>query len=156
MFARTAVLIFAMLFASRTLWSQQDPLIGAWKLNLSKTKYEPGPALRAQTQKYEPAGKDTLKRTADGVDAKGQPTHEEASIIFDGKEHPVPNSPTADAVVNRRLDAYATEMVQTKGGMLAIVVQRFVSRDGKSLTIKRIGIDAQGKPFRDIQVYDQQ
>jgi len=114
MFARIAMLVFVLTLACGDLWSQQDPLIGTWKLNLSKSKYEPGPPPQSQVNKYEPSGKDGVKRTIDGVNARGEKNHTEESYLFDGKEHPV-NNPAADAGVNRRLDAYTTERMLAKG-----------------------------------------
>ena len=155
MFARIAVLVFVLTLACGDLWSQQDPLIGTWKLNLSKSKYEPGPPPQSQVNKYEPSGKDGVKRIIDGVNAKGEKNRTEESYLFDGKEHPV-NNPAADAGVNRRLDAYTTERMLSKGGRLVNALRRVVSKDGKTLTTTQMGTTAQGKPFYNVQVYDKQ
>ena len=155
MLVRTFLLVLALVLTSGELWSQQDPLIGTWKLNLAKSKYEPGPPPQSQVNKYEPSGKDGVKRTIDGVNARGEKNRTEENYVFDGKEHPV-NNPGADAGANRRIDAYTTERILTKGGKLVSALRRVVSKDGKTLTNTQIGINAQGKPFSNVQVYDKQ
>jgi len=155
MSARVAILLlipFALLVSAQI---PNDPLIGTWKLNLAKSKYDPGPPPQSQITKYEPSGKDGVKRTIDGVNARGEKDQREENYIFDGKEHPV-NNPEADAGVNRRIDAYTTERILTKGGRLLNALRRVVSKDGKALTITEIGINAQGKAFSIVQAYDKQ
>ena len=47
-----------------------DPRIGAWKLNVAKSKYSPGPAPRSFTVKVEASGQGE-KATTEGVNAEG-------------------------------------------------------------------------------------
>lgn len=148
------VVLFLFVF-SLAAWAADDPLMGTWKLNLSKSKYDPGPPPQSQVNKYEPSGKDGVKRIIDGVNARGEKNHTEESYVFDGKEHPV-NNPAADAGVNRRIDAYTTERILTKGGKLVNALRRVVSKDGKTLTTTQLGTNAQGKPSSSIAVYDKQ
>ena len=54
-------------------FAQSDPLIGTWKLNITKSKFDPGPPPRSSTTHYEPAGRG-LRDTLTGVDAQGKPT----------------------------------------------------------------------------------
>lgn len=155
MLARIALLLLVPFVLLARAQAPNDPLIGTWKLNLAKSKYDPGPPPQSQITKYAPFGKDGVKRTIDGVNARGEKDQREENYSFDGKEHPV-NNPEADAGVNRRMDAYTTERILTKGGRLINALRRVVSKDGKSLTITELGINAQGKPFSIVQVYDKQ
>lgn len=156
MFARACALIFAMLFASATLWSQQDPLMGTWKLNVAKSKYDPGPPPQSRTLKYEPAGPNAFKLTNDGVLASGEKTHTEGTTVLDGKDHPVTDSQTVDMTFARRIDAYTTETIDKKGGKTVTVTRRTVSRDGKTLTVTAKGTTANGQPYDDVRVFDKQ
>ena len=155
MFARIALLLLVPFVLLVRAQAPNDPLIGTWKLNLAKSKYDPGPAPQSQITKYEPYGKDGVKRTIDGVNARGEKDQREENYSFDGKEHPV-NNPEADAGVNRRMDAYTTERILTKGGRLINALRRVVSKDGKTLTITEEGTDDQGKPFSEVTIYDKQ
>ena len=113
----------AFLALASSVWAQSDPLIGTWKLNLSKSVYDPGPAPQSLVHQYESAGKDTYKNTRDLVDANGKSSHRELTLVFDGKEHPSANpSPTRDATMDRRIDAYNLEGMSMKGGKLITVL----------------------------------
>src|SRR5215470_6389752 len=47
-----------------------DPMVGTWKLNLSKSTYIPGPAPKSAINKFEPR-EDGMKATIDMVDGQG-------------------------------------------------------------------------------------
>ena len=147
----------AILALAGSVWAQSDPLIGTWKLNLSKSIYDPGPAPQSLIHQYESAGKDTYKNTRDLVDANGKSSHRELTLVFDGEEHPRANSPSGlDATMDRRIDAYNLEGMSMRGGKLIAVYMRSVSPDGKTLTFKTMGTNAQGKPFSRVEVFDKQ
>src|SRR6266487_1333301 len=75
-----------------------DNNVGTWKLNLTKSKYSPGPAPKSQTLKIEAWGDDGVKYTADGVDPDGKPTHAEFQAKYDGKFNPFKGNPDADMI----------------------------------------------------------
>ncbi len=147
----------AILALASSVWAQSDPLIGTWKLNLSKSIYDPGPPPRSLVHQYESVGKDTYKNSRELVDANGKSSHRELMLVFDGKEHHSANpSSRSDASMDRRIDAYNLEGMSMKGGKLITVFMRFVSLDGKTLTFKTMGTDAEGKPFSRVEVFDKQ
>src|SRR2546430_125807 len=84
-----------------TIMSKQtptnDPMVGTWKVNLSKSTYSPGPPPKSTINKFEP-WEDGMKATIDIVDAQGEKIHSEAAVKFDGKDYPIKGSPIADAV----------------------------------------------------------
>ena len=145
----------AILALASSVWAQNDPLIGTWKLNLSKSVYDPGPPPRSLVHKYESVGKDTYKNSRDLVDANGKSSHRELTLAFDGKEHPRAN-PSSRSTMDRRIDAYNLEGMSMEGGKLITVFMRFISLDGKTLTFKTMGTDAEGKPFSRVEVFDKQ
>ena len=147
----------AILALGSSVWAQSDPLIGTWKLSLSKSVYDPGPAPQSLVHQYESAGKDTYKNTRDLVDANGKSSHRELMLVFDGNEHPRGNSAAStDATMDRRFDAYNLEGMSMKDGKLITVFMRSVSLDGKTLTFKTMGTNAEGKPFSRVEVFDKQ
>lgn len=149
------IAMLAVLPLANVAGAENDPLVGTWKLNLSKSKYDPGPPPQSLVHKYESTGKDSYKNTRDGIDANGKPIHMELDLVFDGKEHPV-NRPRADAIMDRRIDAYNLEGMSMKEGRLITVIMRSVSKDGSTLTFKQMGTDAQGRPFSTLEVFDKQ
>ncbi len=145
----------AILALASSVWAQNDPLIGTWKLNLSKSIYDLGPAPRSLVHKYESAGKDTYKNSRDLVDANGKSSHRELTLAFDGKEHTRANS-SSRSTMDRRIDAYNLEGMSMDGGKLITVFMRSVSPDGKTLTFKTMGTNAEGKPYSRVEVFDKQ
>ena len=160
MSVRTGILILAMLVVSAALWAADDPMMGSWKLNVAKSKYNPGPApspsASPNINKYEPSGNDGMKLTVDGVDAQGKPTHSEYSAQYDGKDYPWKGSTSFDAVALKRIDAYTSLTISKKGGKVVRLMIRTASKDGKTHTADQFGVDAQGKPYHNIVVYDKQ
>ncbi len=147
----------AILALASSVWAQNDPLIGTWKLNLSQSVYDPGPPPRSLVHQYESVGEDTYKNSRDLVDANGKSSHRELTLLFDGKEHPSANpSPERAASMDRRIDAYNLEGMSMRGGKLITVFMRFISADGKTLTFKTMGTNAAGKPFSRVEVFDKQ
>jgi hypothetical protein len=132
-----------------------DPILGTWKLNLSKSKYIPGPAPRSQTRVY--------RRTPDGifvtietVDAKGskQPTIEFAER-YDGMDYPIKGSAVGDAVALTRINNYLSEATMKHGGMVVATTRRIVTDGGKTLML--IYQEASYEhPVDNIIVYDRQ
>ena len=155
MSVKTIPLVLAVLIASVGLAAADDPLMGTWKLNLSKSKYNPGPPPQSRILKLEPAGNDSLKLTNDGVSAKGEKTHTVETFMQDSKDHPLRDEPGV-MQVNQRVDAYTTETINKKGGQTVQTLRRVVSKDGKTLTITVKGKTATGAPLDDVRVFDRQ
>ncbi|OFW37779.1 MAG: hypothetical protein A3J28_01920 [Acidobacteria bacterium RIFCSPLOWO2_12_FULL_60_22] len=153
---RTITLVLAMFVVCVSLHAQQDPLMGTWKLNLSKSKYNPGPPPRSRILKFEPSPNDGLIMTNDGITANGEKTHTVESFAQDGKDHPETEIQGVDARVSRRIDAYTTETINKKGGQTVQVLRRIVSKDGKTLTITVKGKTATGATLDDVRVLDKQ
>ena len=160
MSVRTVSLVPAILIASiglsTELSAQNNPILGAWTLNLSKSKYVSEPPPRSRTLKFEPVGGNGLKLTNDAVLANGEKTHVEETFLQDGREHALHGSANADTHVNVQFDDYTSETINRKGGKLVQVLKRIVSQDGRTLTIIVTRTDANGNPVDDIRVFDKQ
>jgi hypothetical protein len=160
-FARRLAL--ATLMVSLILWAQSnpvsaqagDPVIGTWKLDLTKSKYSPGPPPKSLALRFEAAG-EGVKLTSDGVNAEGQPTHTEYTANYDGKDYPIAGSATADTVSLKRIDASTVERTDKKGGKIVETRTRKISSDGKMLTVAFKGTDAKGQPFNNMLVFERQ
>jgi hypothetical protein len=81
------LLVVLEVATSSLLVAQSDPVLGMWKLNLAKSKYDPGPPPKSLTVKVEPVP-NGVKQVTDAVDAQGKSAHSEPVFTFDGKEHP--------------------------------------------------------------------
>src|SRR5271169_2486286 len=100
---------------SSPLHAQSNPLVGTWKLNVAKSKFDPGPAPKSLTRTVEAQG-DGVKYTFDGVSADGKPLAYGFAVKFDGKDNPIMGSmPSgADTISAQRKDANTFEATLKK------------------------------------------
>ena len=83
--------------------AQTDPQVGAWKLDVAKSKYSPGPAATSGSTTIEVAG-EGMKVVVDQVFADG-PRHWSFTANNDGKDSPVTGNPEMDTVARTRVNA---------------------------------------------------
>jgi hypothetical protein len=114
--------------------SGEEPLLGTWHLIVSKSTYKPGPAPQSQTRIYEkhPFG---IKATVKTVYADGRSTTVQSVYDYGKEEHPVTGSEEVDAIVVKRINAYAHEATLSHAGLQIGTFQRVISRDGKQMTV---------------------
>src|SRR5262245_25100443 len=110
--------------------AQNNPMIGTWKLNLAKSKYNPGPAPKSLSVVVSAAAQGTVANT-EGVNAQGMPTKTTIVIICDGQPHPVTGAPNVDALSCRQPDPYTQTFTNMKAGKSTTGGTLVVSRDGK-------------------------
>jgi len=143
-------------FAALGLLAQaQEAFYGLWKVDLSKSKYSPGPAPKSNMKKYEP-WQDGFKATQDMVNAKGEKVHVEVIAKVDGKDYPGKGSPDADTYAFKRIDAHTYEVTQKKDGKVTIVAKMTVAADGKSRSIVQTGKNSKGEPVNNQIYWDRQ
>jgi hypothetical protein len=151
---RTIGLTLTLSFLAGALCFADNPEMGTWKLNETKSKFAPG-ATKIHTVVYEAAG-DSVKITGDGTDKDGDPTHNEWTGKFDGKDYPVTGDPNSDTRSYKKVDAHTLEMTVKKDGKVTVSGRLVVSADGKSRTATISGTDAEGKSFKNKAVFDKQ
>jgi hypothetical protein len=147
-----------LLFAgAATVQAQNEALVGTWKLNTAKSKYQPGPAPKSLTRTVEAAG-EGVKYTFEGETADGKPISYGFSTNFDGKDSAITGSiPSgADSVSAKRTDANHYVATLKKGGKVLGTSKVSISADGKTTTVDATGTTADGKKSHDVQVYDKQ
>ena len=153
-FVAITLLAFA---GSATLRAQSNPLVGTWKLNVAKSKFDPGPGYKSLTRTVEAQG-DGVKYTFEGVGADGKPVAYGFSVKFDGKDNPISGSmPSgADTISGKRIDANHYVATLKKGTKAIGTSKVTVSKDGKVTTVDSTGTTASGATEHDVQVYDKQ
>jgi hypothetical protein len=116
-----------VLAAGSVLLAQSNPFVGTWKLNVAKSKYNPGPAPQSSTRTWDAAGMVMVN----GINAAGKATSYGYTIKEDGKEYPtmgaIPN--TADKITSKKIDANTYEATFTKAGK-QVEVTSFKVSDG--------------------------
>jgi hypothetical protein len=137
--------------------TQKDAHIGTWKLNVAKSKFNPGPGYKSETRTYTP--------TADGYKFEGERVNQDGStqkygftVKYDNKDYPVTGKDPggADTIAVKLVDASNIESTSKKGRDVLYTSKVVVSQDGKVMTITTKGKNPDGEPFDNIQVYDRQ
>ena len=134
-------------------FAQADPLVGTWVLNLSKSKYTPGPPPKEQTT-IVAAVAQGVKFSTKGIDSAGKPTMTTYTAKYDGKDSPVTGNPDWDMVSLKRIDTNTVEYTRKKAGKVVQTATSVVSKDGKTRTITTTGVNAQGQKINNTAVYD--
>jgi len=138
-------------------FAQTNPLIGTWKLDVTKSTFDPGPGPKSLTRTVEAQG-DGVKYTFDGVAADGNPIAYSFAVQFDGKDNPISGSiPSgADTISAKRVDSNHYVATLKKGDEVIGTSKVMVSMDGKVTTVESTGTNAAGVKTHDVQVYDKQ
>jgi hypothetical protein len=148
-----AIIVLALL-AGGLANAQSDPFVATWKLNVEKSKYEPGPAPKSQTRTWDASGKVTVQ----GIDASGNPREYGYVVTNDGKGAPttgaIPSG--ADTAVTKRVSERKIQATFTKGGKTVESTEFTVSPDGKAMTIDAKGTLANGKEFSTVSIWEKQ
>jgi hypothetical protein len=142
---------------SSSAHGQIDPRVGTWRLDLTRSTFDPGPPPKKQTLTYIAKGRD-LAALLQGLDAVGRPIPPDMSnlvIIFDGKDHQTPTV-NYDSSVWTRLSPTRYQVVRKKARAIVQTSTNVVSDDGRTMTITTTGVDATGRPIHNVRIYDKQ
>ena len=127
------------------------PLHGTWIANISKSTRHANHQFQNATMRFD-VGVDAVVLTYEGVNASGKHESSTQTIHPDGQERPVPGAPGIVAISTlepRRLESSAK-----KDGVALGRGTYEVDMEGNTLTATVAGIDASGKPFDQVIVFD--
>jgi hypothetical protein len=138
--------------------SKDDPSIGTWKLNVAKSKFTPGPPIKADTRSYE--WKDGwIIVTTETTQPSGEKTGVRFTAKFDGKEYPQIGrfAPTVALISYQPVDKRTLKYtVRDTSGKVTSTNTRTVSADGKTMTIEQHTTDAKGQPVVNVELFQRQ
>jgi len=147
------------IIATTDLSAQEtDPRIGTWKLNLAESTFDPGPPPKSYTRTYEDRGGGVVLFTAEVLSAQGKPMFVQVAYKLDGKNYPqaTTGAQTISSISQKLIDSYTVEAIVKTGGKVTSTGTQAVSKDGKTLTYRAKGTDAQGRPTSFVQVFEKQ
>jgi hypothetical protein len=158
--ARTHLIVLALLILTETLVGAQSKpdtqrLWGTWKVNVSKSKFNPGPGPKSQTLTWKSTATG-FDFTVDTVNAQGQTTQSHANGAYDGRPYAFKTATTQGMRTGRWIDADTFEETDTVDGKVRTTRRVVISNDGKTLTITSKGTNAQGQPTNNVTVYEKQ
>lgn len=152
-----SVVVMAVLVQSVVL-ALSNPMIGTWKMNAEKSKFNPGPAPKSHTITIEAAG-DGMKSTEEGTAPDGTSISWSYTANYEGKDNPITGTGVpsgADTIALTRINANTTKAVFKKGGKVVRMARLAVSKDGKVMKIAARGKDADGTKSSALLVLDKQ
>jgi len=147
------MLVLAGLAVSVQVQAADDPSTGTWKLNVEKSKFDPGPGPKMQTVTIS-IENNTETYKAEGTDASGNPTSSSFSAKLDGTDTPVTGNPYGDTISIKRVNAHHLTGHLKKDGKDTVTVHVAVSADGKTRTLTITGKTSDGKAVHDVEVFD--
>ncbi len=139
-----------------------DPWVGTWKVNVAASTYSPGPPPKSNTRTIEDWGGGVFVSTAKGVNGQGNPTWAHYTFRFDGKDYPYAAStlPGASALFTtiaiKRGDAGTWAATSKVNGKVTTTTTYTISKDGKTVTGRQKGTNAQGQSVSNVIVFDRQ
>jgi hypothetical protein len=146
------IMLAAVFFASPAFAA--DPVVGTWKLNVAKSTFSTGAALKAGTRVYTEAnGLYTLDQKLTGADGKQMSNRVQYQ---DGKELKQATTGPADTTLAKKIDANTWDFDLKKDGKVVGHVHRVVSADGKTLTVNNTGMQLSGAMGDATLVFDKQ
>src|SRR5438874_1101457 len=159
-----AKLLVGVAIAAALAFGAENNFLGTWKLNLEKSKYNPGPPPKSLTEIIE-AAEGGMKVTVTGEGPDGTPINGTFTAKYDGKDYPVTDAATGtpaghhtgtsfDSIAIKQVDANTHTFTTKKDGKVFSKGQAKVS--GNTLTITSRGTDAKRQSFNNTAVYDKQ
>jgi hypothetical protein len=134
---------------------------GTWRLNVAKSKYEPGPGPKEQTRITKDRGAEGIRITTKGVGPQGNATTT-YTYKLDGMDVPITNSAAPPntkpgTIAIKGVDAFTVTFTNKNGeGKVTGTGTRTLSKDGKTMTITTKGTNPQGQPISSNQVWEKQ
>jgi hypothetical protein len=135
--------------------SDADPLVGSWILNLAKSTFGGGPALKSQIRIYSQSGRSTTLNMKT-VSAAGEETNTKVTYQLNGSDYPSKGNPDFDSLSGTRIDTNTADFILKRGGKPVGKIHRAVSKDGQTLTINFVIADAKGVQVSQLTVFDKQ
>ncbi|HYR45198.1 MAG TPA: hypothetical protein VER98_19350 [Terriglobia bacterium] len=143
----------------------KNPIIGTWRLNLEKSKFESGSPPKQQTRQYSQRRDGLIVANIWSTNAQGNPSFTQTVSKYDGKEYGQYNQTTLETFQATgtqtgntqafvMVDAYTVDITNKVDGRVATTSRRTVSEDGKTMTHVVKGTNAQDKPYTNVLVFD--
>ena len=153
---QTLTVIVASILALATLpaYADGDPIVGTWKVNSSKSKFDPpvsnnGPG--GGSAKIEEAG-DGYKITNIAPDGTVGAAYTVPTV--DGKDYPLGNG-AENTTSYIRIDSNNLISFNKKNGDVVRMQRMKVLEDGKTMEVDRIGFNQEtGTAFHQVVIYE--
>ncbi len=139
------------LLAALPVQHEPDPFNGTWVLNVAKSRMQPATASKSEIIHYRITG-DEEDFFSDAVTIEGYPESIKYTARYDdGKAYPFSitingklTNPGASTMV-KKIDTWTRERYNVRDAKPVIASRRVVSKDGETMTLTILRVDAQGR-----------
>ena len=153
---RKALLLLTALGFAGSLWAA-DPIIGTWKLNLAESKNLSGLGVTIQMEIYREVEDENIELAISGARADGSPLSYVIVFPRQGGQVRYPQAVEEGRSEVETLIGPGNWMVTwMQNGKQVLLRNKLVSKDGKKMVQILKGVNAEGKLFEAIVVYDKQ
>lgn len=128
-------------------------LVGTWIANLEQSQRDPNHQFQRATMRFDVAG-ETVSLVYGGINASGRQEHGRQVLHADGQEHAVQEAPGIVAVT--ALEPGLLRTTATKDGVVVGRAAYKASDDGRTMTATVSGVDAAGRAFDQVIVFDRE
>jgi hypothetical protein len=139
--------LIALLFVGAVAFAADNPFVGTWKLNVAKSKFQENTPPQSQTVTIDADGKVSVS----GTDSKGQAVN--WSYTATGGTDTITGIPDSSVMEVRKDNVVDHTWKMGKSNSKGHGV---LSKDGKTMTYTIQGTDAEGKKFKNTEIYEKQ
>lgn len=142
--------------AQQNIDATLQKLVGDWAQDFAKTQPVPKPTPQSRVHHWKMNGSGKMSHYLSTTEADGKKIQTEMQTDdYSGREY-ADNLPGQKSKF-RIIDAFTIQQIRTdKDGQILRFLERSISPDGKTLTIKQVSTDEKGKGEHQIQVYHKQ
>ena len=148
-----AAMLCAFATSNAIAEKKDEGRMGAWKLNVEKSKYSPGPAPKSLMLMFEPAGKG-VHLTTEQINADGSKTATEYTASYDGKDVPLKGVAIANTTSLKRVNSTTVMRTDKKAGKVVSTLKSVLSKDGKTYTVDVKSVTSKGEPVKNFLVFE--
>jgi len=149
---KTIGLTLALSVVAAAMCFANNPTLGTWKLNESKSTFGDGTG-KTTLVVWEKVG-NQQKCTVEGTDADGNKTHSVWTGKLDGKDYPVTGDAQSDMRSFKLSGEHKIDMVSKKDGKEVGDGTIVVAEDGKTRTVTSTMTNAKGEKVTSTLAYD--
>ena len=133
-----------------------NPFIGIWELDLSKSDFGSTSAPQRMTRTYEDRGDGTFMYLIDSVSADGSSGDSSAVYKYDGLEYPLIslNQDSPVTISYRKINERTVEYTVRINGNITQIGAKSISSNGNILSIGVQSTDAQGDPLPQVLIFN--
>ena len=144
------------LHAQKNIDATLQKLVGDWAQDFKLTRPVPKPTPQSRVHHWKMNGSGKMQHYLTTTEADGKKTQTDMQTDdYSGKEY-ADNEPGQKSKF-RVIDEFTIQQIRTgPDGQILRFLERSISPDGKTLTIKQIQTDNKGKGEHQIQVYHKQ